>query len=294
MTTTQYPSVVRKARASGQGGQRHSRPSWPGGARCVVALTIDFDGPSFEVGIGADAAGTASPGRYSARRGVPRYLKLLEEEGIKATFFVPGYDAESYPDTVRSIQDAGHEVGAHGYLHEMILLPRDEERRRLQLSHDILTEVMGRAPLGWRSPGGMKSTETLQVLRQLGYIYDCSDKDADMPYILRLQGGGSLVELPNNTYSLDDFPFYHHSRTPVSEVRDQWKAEFSACYAERGYFLHTVHPRSAWGSGTASRVDAVRQLLRHIKRHRDVTFVTLPELAKWVSEHPEEFEEVQA
>jgi len=258
----------------------------------VVALTVDFDGPSFEVGIGADAAGAASAGRYSARRGVPRYLKLLEEEGVKATFFIPGYDAESYPETVRAIQESGHEVGAHGYLHEMILLPRDEEKRRLQLTHDILTQIMGRAPLGWRSPGGMKSTETLQVLRELGYIYDCSDKDADTPYILRLPDGGKIVELPNNTYSLDDFPFYHHSRTPVSEVRDQWMDEFSAAYGERGYFLHTVHPRSAWGSGTASRADAVRQLLRHIKRHRDVVFVTLPELAKWVSAHSDEFEEV--
>lgn len=293
MSRSDYPHVVRKARAA-SGNERYARPPWPGGARCVVALTIDFDGPSFEVGIGADAAGAASAGRYPARRGVARYLRLLEEEGVKATFFVPGYDAECYPETVKAIHAAGHEVGAHGYLHEMVLLPQDEERRRLQLTHDILTGVLGRPPLGWRSPGGMKSTETLSVLRRLGYVYDCSDKDADMPYILRLRDGEQLVELPNNTYSLDDFPFYHHSRTPVSEVRDQWMAEFSSIYAERGYFLHTVHPRGAWGSGSASRVDAVRQLLRHIKRHRDVTFVTLPELAKWVADHSGDFEEVRA
>jgi hypothetical protein len=115
-----------------------------------------------------------------------------------------------------------------------------------------------------------------------------------MPYILRLADGKSLVELPNNTYSLDDFPFYHHSRTPVSEVRDQWIAEFDSIYAERGYFLHTVHPRGSWGSGNATRADAVRQLIRHIRRHRDVVFMTLPELAKWVMANSDQFEEVRA
>jgi peptidoglycan/xylan/chitin deacetylase (PgdA/CDA1 family) len=294
MLASEYPHVTRSTHRTVDGRRVFGRPSWPNDARCVVALTIDFDGPSFEVGIGHDAVGTHSSGRYSGRCGVPRYLNLLEEEGVKATFFVPGYDAECYPEVVREIAQRHHEVAAHGYLHEMLLLPQAEEERRLNLTHDILTDVIGRAPVGWRSPGGLKTPNTLGVLHKLGYQYDCSDKDADMPYTIRLADGRSLVELPNNTFSLDDFPFYSHSRTPVSEVLQQWMDEFDSIYSERGYYLLTVHPRSSWGSGTANRANAVRTLIRYIKRHRDVVFVTLPELATWVSNHSEQFDEVRA
>jgi peptidoglycan/xylan/chitin deacetylase (PgdA/CDA1 family) len=193
---------------------------------------------------------------------------------------------------VQEIAAQGHEVEAHGYLHEMLLLPTDEEERRLKLTHTILSGLLPRPPTGWRSPGGLKTSNTLNVLRKLGYRYDCSDKDADLPYTIRLRDGASLVELPNNTFSLDDFPFYSHSRTPVSEVLEQWMNEFTSIYAERGYFLLSIHPRSAWGSGTASRANAIRKLLRFIKGHRDVTFLTLPELTDWVASHADQFDEV--
>jgi peptidoglycan/xylan/chitin deacetylase (PgdA/CDA1 family) len=225
---------------------------------------------------------------------VPRFLNLLDEEGVKAAFFVPGYDAECYPEVIREIAIRGYEVGAHGYLHEMLLLPQPEEERRLKLTHQILTDVLGHAPVGWRSPGGLKTPHTLSVLHKLGYKYDCSDKDADMPYTIRLADGTSIVELPNNTFSLDDFPFYSHSRTPVSEVLQQWMDEFESIYAERGYYLLSVHPRSSWGSGTANRANAVRKLIQYIQRHRDVVFVTPPELATWVSNHSQQFDEVRA
>jgi peptidoglycan/xylan/chitin deacetylase (PgdA/CDA1 family) len=42
----------------------------------------------------------------------------LEKHGVPATFFVPGYDAEQDPDTVKEIDRRGFEVAAHGYLHE--------------------------------------------------------------------------------------------------------------------------------------------------------------------------------
>ena len=91
---------------------------WPDGVRCVAMLTVDFDGPSHEIGRKLRPLGINSWGRYSGRRGVPRYLDLFEKYEIPATFFVSGYDAECYPDVVRDIHRRGFEVGAHGYLHE--------------------------------------------------------------------------------------------------------------------------------------------------------------------------------
>lgn len=282
--SSSYPRVTR--RGSAPAG------AWSDRVRCLVAYTVDFDGMGNEVGKGLEPYGAHSAGRYSARRGIPRHLDMLERLGIPATFFVPGYDAECYPESVRQIAAGGHEIGAHGYVHEGTLLPPEEERRRLRLTHKILTDLVGRPPVGWRSPSGQKTAITLPVLRELGYRYDSSDKDADAPYTIRLGDQGSLVEIPNNTYSLDDFPFYNFSMTPVSEVLAQWKEEFDLRFAQGGFFMLTVHPRAGWGSGTPSRVAAVENVLRHIQEHEGVEFSTLSAIQETVARDPIRFDEV--
>lgn len=289
-----YPRVTVSRRTMTGGTWRQGDTTWPGGARCVVALTVDFDGRSNEAGKGFAPLGIHSAGRYSARRGVHRHLDLFARHGIPATFFVPGYDARTAPAVVRDILAAGHDIGAHGYLHEGMLLPPDEEERRLRLTHDILSQMMGAAPLGWRSPSGQKTATTMRVLRALGYRYDSSDKDFDMPYLLDFDDGKPpMVEIPNTTLSLNDTPWYNVSMTPPSEVEAQWRAEFDHIYGARGFFMLTYHPRAGFGSGSPSRAGAVEGLIRHIKTHRDVTFVTLGQLAAHVLARAADFEVVK-
>lgn len=287
-----YPVVSRTLRTYAPQAWQQSRVKWPGDKRCVVVVTIDFDGPSHDVGQGFPALGSHSTGRYAGRRGIARHLAMLDRVGIPATFFVPGYDAECYPDIVRQMIKEGHEVGAHGYEHERTLFPPEEEERRLRLTHDIVSNLTGVAPVGWRSPSGQKTYTTLKVLHELGYLYDASDKDFDMPYMLDLSGGRSMVEIPNNTYSLDDHPWYHYSSTPVSEVLSNWQQEFSAIYAERGFYFLSVHPRSGWGSGTPSRTAALESLLEFMKGHEGVEFLTLASVCDWVLANPTSFEQV--
>ena len=256
---------------------------WPGDARCVVSFTVDFDGTGNEVGREQDPVGVHSAGAYSTRQGVPRMLRIFDHHQIPATFFIPGYDAEHNPGIVREILAAGHEVAAHGYVHESWDIPEDEEERLLRKSHDILGELMDKPPIGWRSPGGQKSTRTLAVLRELGYIYDSSDKDYDRPYPAIVSGERSseMVELPNNTSSLDDAPLYVGSAMTPLEMLELWKAEFDFIYNHTGYFLLTYHPRSGFGSGTPSRARVIDRLLNYIKGFSGVRFVAMEELARW-------------
>lgn len=256
---------------------------WPDNARCVVVLTCDFDGPGNEIGQGLEPEGVRSAGRYSATRGVPRMLEIFDRHGVPATFFVPGYDAEQYPDLVRQIVAAGHEVGAHGYVHESFAMELDEEERRLRLSHDILTRVTGSPPVGWRSPGGLKSSRTFAVLEELGYYYDSSDKDYDRPYpaIVGNRQSTSVIELPNNTSSLDESYLYENGHQTTTEALALWKAEFDAIYTEHGYYLLTFHPRAGFGSGTPARARAIDRLLSYIQTFPDVHFTRLDHLAQW-------------
>jgi peptidoglycan/xylan/chitin deacetylase (PgdA/CDA1 family) len=259
------------------------RPRWPGGARCVVALTVDFDGTGNEIGLGFDPAGVRSAGGYSARRGIPRILDILARHDIRATFFVPGFDAETNPDLVRRIVAERHEIGAHGYLHERWPVQPDEEEALLRKAHAILADISGTVPRGWRSPGGQKNDRTMAVLRDLGYCFDSSDKDDDSPYLLRedTEPSRRILEIPNNTSSLDDHPFYNELAGTPREVLDVWQGEFETLYRDTGYFMLTVHPRAGFGSGQPSRARVIEHLIQYIKRFPDVRFVQLTELAEW-------------
>lgn len=263
--------------------QESKHRQWPNDARCVVALSCDFDGTGNEVGQGLAPEGIRAAGRYSARRGIPRMLDIFERHGVLATFFVPGHDAEEHPELVREMVARGHEVAAHGYVHESFDVPLDEEERLLRKSHDILTGITGIAPVGWRSPGGKKSTRTLAVLRELGYIYDSSDKDSDRPYPAIVEGHQStdMIELPNNTSSLDDAPLYVGGAVTPLEMLELWKAEFNAIYNDQGYFVLTFHPRAGFGSGTPARARVIDRMIAHMRGYTGVEFVRLGDLARW-------------
>ena len=269
-----------------------SRTLLPPDLRCAVTLGVDFDGPSHEVGRGIAPLGTHSWGRYSGRRGIPRIMEMLQRQGVPCTFFVPGYDAECHPELVKEMDRAGFEVAAHGYLHEAWDVPKEEETALLRRTDDLLRQLIGKPILGWRSPSGRKTANTMHVLKSMGYLYDSSDKDYDLPYVVRVDGKPveGMMELPSSAYALDDFPFYKFSMTPPSEVLAHWQQEFDTLYHENGYFMLMVHPRSGWGSGTPARARIMEDMIRFIKGYQGVRFFQVGELARWCLDNRQFFD----
>ena len=83
---------------------------WPGDIRCVVVLTFDIDGVSGALNVDPESArfpGLMSVREYGPSVGVPRILELLDELGVPASFYVPGYVAETHEDMVRDIARRG-------------------------------------------------------------------------------------------------------------------------------------------------------------------------------------------
>src|SRR5262245_20634807 len=108
-----------------------------------VALTFDYDAMSNWI----NSSGGKSPGMISRGEFGPialsRILALLDSRRVTSTFFVPGHTALAYPDTVKAIHAAGHEIGHHGWVHENpVTLSPDQERRVLERGLEALEAVV--------------------------------------------------------------------------------------------------------------------------------------------------------
>ena len=94
--------------------------AWPQGVRAAACLTFDMDAeaPMLTADISAIKRMTPmSHQSYGPLVGIPRILALLKAHDITATFFIPGYSAHRYPDVVRAVAEAGHEIAHHSYFH---------------------------------------------------------------------------------------------------------------------------------------------------------------------------------
>jgi peptidoglycan-N-acetylglucosamine deacetylase len=251
---------------------------WRGDGRAVVVLTFDVDAETGVLAEGDHYAGdlsTMSHQAYGPRVGVPRILSLLDEYELKATFFVPGQTAERWPDALRSIVDAGHEVGCHGHSHRRLTqMTEVEQRRDLEAALSAL-ERIGIRPRGYRAPYWQLTEETLRLLCEHGFEYDSSLMDDDRPYRL-LVGDGLLAELPVH-WSLDDWEQYAYLPDPEighqieapAKVVELWTTELDAMRRTGSLYVMTCHP---FISGRPSRIEAIARFIEFARECGDVGF----------------------
>jgi peptidoglycan/xylan/chitin deacetylase (PgdA/CDA1 family) len=88
-------------------------------------------------------------------------LAILKRHGVPATFFVPAVTALPHPAEARTLVDEGHEVGTHGWIHEVATeLPPEQERNLMRRTADVLERITGRRPAGLRAPSFEISRDT--------------------------------------------------------------------------------------------------------------------------------------
>lgn len=109
---------------------------------------------------------------------VPRVLGMLDELDLRITFFLVGQDAELERNhaVLRSLADAGHEIGNHSFHHEpwLHLYSLEEVHAELERAERAIETATGVRPDMFRGPGFSMSPEVLQVLQQRGYRFDAS------------------------------------------------------------------------------------------------------------------------
>jgi peptidoglycan-N-acetylglucosamine deacetylase len=269
-----------------------SQIRWPDGKTAAAAFTFDVDAESAVLwdneSVGARMS-VMSHQAYGPLVGVPRILDLLERHQIASTFFVPGHTADRYPEAIRSIVAAGHEIAHHGYLHEQpTKLTLEQEIDVLDRGLAALADVAGVRPSGYRAPMWDLSWRTPALLAERGFLYDSSLMDSDHPYELAIAPGAdqSLVEIPIQ-WALDEWEQYCYlpdvSGSGLIEsprkAREIWQLEFDGLRRVGGCWVLTNHP---FLTGRPSRAAELDDLMRYVLEHDDVWTTNLAAIAEHV------------
>jgi polysaccharide deacetylase family protein (PEP-CTERM system associated) len=183
----------------------YSRVNAP--ATIVNALSIDVE-DYFHV---SAFASHISPARWDAmecrvEQNIELILALLAEAGASATFFTLGWVAERYPQTIRRISDAGHEVASHGFAHG-----RASEQSPaafladIKLAKAIVEDTIGSEVRGYRAPSfsiGASNPWAFDAIAEAGYRYS-----------------SSIYPIRHDHYGMPEAPrFAHRVRPDLLEV----------------------------------------------------------------------------
>ena len=274
----------------------------------LVAYGVDIDAVAGWLGSygGED---DISRGLFAGEVGVPRILNLFKKYNLPATWFCPGHSIETFPEQMKMIVEAGHEIGAHGYSHENpIAMTPQQEEDVLVKNIELIKELTGKGPTGYVAPWWEFSNVTDKLLVKYGIKYDHSLMHRDFePYYVRVGDSWTkidysakaedwmkplirgeetgLVEIPANWY-LDDLPpMMFIKKSPNSfgfvsprDIGQMWQDQFDWVYREYDYaiFPMTIHPDV---SGRPQVLLMHERLIEHISSHKGVRWVTLDEMA---------------
>jgi len=142
----------------------------------LASLSLDLDDEWSYLKTHGDPGWAAYPSYLDVV--VPRFLEILRELDLRITVFVVGQDASDAKNApaLRSIAEAGHEIGNHSLRHEpwLHLYSEAEIETELRTAEEHIEAATGVRPQGFRGPGYSLSESTLRVLVRRGYQYDAS------------------------------------------------------------------------------------------------------------------------
>jgi len=203
----------------------------------VNALTIDvedyFQVSAFSAHISRDSWDTME---CRVEANMERILAMLAEQDARATFFTLGWIAERYPEMVRRIVDAGHELASHGYDHARASNQGyGQFLADIRLAKAVLEDISGVSVRGYRAPSfsiGPANTWAFDCVAEAGYEYS-----------------SSVYPIRHDHYGAPDSPRFAHEVRPgllevpvttVRAMRSNWPA------GGGGYFRLLPYRVSRW------------------------------------------------
>lgn len=254
--------------------------NWPEGHRAAACFSVDVDATSPWLWQHRETVPNTLAAlehrRYGMRKGLARMVTMLDRLGIKGSFFVPGIVAQDNPDLLPGLVERGHEIGLHGFYHEIVSQTSDGRfSDALEASIDLFVAQTGQRPKGFRSPAWELTPHMLRELKRMD-LWDSSLMGDDVPY--RIEG---VTELPVR-WDNDDAIFFKffgagdNIPRPDREVEQRWADESAAQTRDGGLFMLTVHD---WISGRAARVDMLERVFQPLVDNDEVWIATCGQIA---------------
>jgi polysaccharide deacetylase family protein (PEP-CTERM system associated) len=215
-------------------------------AAIVNALTIDVE-DYFQVSAFAAHIPRRDWDTLPCRveQNIERILALLAQADVRATFFTLGWIAERYPELIRHIVDAGHELASHGFAHHRATdQKRAEFLADIRLAKAVLEDISGHEVQGYRAPSfsvGRQNYWACQCIAEAGYRYS-----------------SSVYPIQHDHYGMPDGPRFAHEMTPgllevpIATVR-MFRANWPA--GGGGYFRLLPYRVSRWSIRRINAVD---------------------------------------
>ena len=169
---------------------------WPAGRTLALAVSILLEGwPEGVAPEGGPSTAHLNKGfadtaaqswvSYGPKVGAWRILDVLDKAEAKAVFYTSGILSEQYPDLLKEVVARGHVLAAHGWAQNIlpIYLNEAEEQDYLTKIRKAFTELTGQETVGYASPRGTPSVNTVELLTRNGYRWTADFRDHDLPYI---------------------------------------------------------------------------------------------------------------
>ena len=262
---------------------------WPGGRHIAAVANVAYEGWSDGKAPGIGPAGNPLPpgafdtnarswGDYGADHGIRRLLRVLERARVQASVMVSGILAERYPQNVRAVVDAGHEICAHSYAQDVVpaILSEEDDRANIDKTTRLLEQVTGQRPYGWISPRFTPGTHTVGALVSAGYRWHSDAMDADLPYEQK-HDNGSIVAVPFGM-DINDLPHaMRFGRTPRQYVEMFDDLLEHICAVDDGALIIDVTAH-AHNYGRPGGAWAYEQVIRQLAQRDDIWLATRAEI----------------
>ncbi len=272
--------------------------AWPNAYVCCATIVVDLSplcGPE-----GLTEASLCTPdAHFGLHGGLSALRALLKRTGMRATFAVPAVLVNIMLDTLRALQEEGHEIAAHGYLREDVrLLDVKEEARRLERTIRILQDALGQRPFGWFSlarqedkfAGGAMTVHTARLLSDAGYSYLGNSLADDIPHywVTDFATSRCILALPYYYHFDDQFFLLFPAKGTGLENPDMllrnWLAELAAQYKRGRQFTMVLHPHAI---GWPNRLLILEQFIEVLKGYPRLWNPTSAECAAyWTDRYP--------
>lgn len=163
-------------------------------------------------------------GKKVLEEGMPILLDLYQKYNVKSTFYFTGYIAEKFPEVVKMILPYGHEVGSHGYSHEVFhgfdVLSYKDQVEHLRKSKQILEDISGQEVISFRAPALRVNSNTSHALIETGFRTDSSVASQRFDMFMSFGGLKKLkwLSAPRLPYRTAEGNLFKKGNSPLVEI----------------------------------------------------------------------------